>query len=115
LCYSVSHLSACLPRATNIQADLGYIEYILILQHRSSWQNIGALKSSQAEVQSFCLELSKKLDMRYKSPPLPVNLTIDQGSEADSSNDPFFEKVAGLEASSDEIQQVVSMFDKKNL
>jgi hypothetical protein len=29
---------------------------------------------SKAEVASFCLELSKKLDMRYQSPPLPVDL-----------------------------------------
>jgi len=43
---------------------------------RESWQNVIPILSSKAEVASFCLELSKKMGMRYKSPPLPVNLTI---------------------------------------
>ena len=63
-------------RATQVAADLGYIEYIVVLQHRDSWQNIGALLQSKAILQSFCLELQKKMDMRYKSPPLPVDLKI---------------------------------------
>ena len=37
------------------------------------------MNTSKAEVASFGLELSKKLDMRYKSPPLPVNLNMMQG------------------------------------
>jgi len=32
--------------------------------------------NSQAEVAAFCLELSKEMGMRYKSPPLPVNLNM---------------------------------------
>lgn len=34
---------------------------------------------------SFCLEMAKKLGMRYKSPPLPVDLTVNnkmQGMES---------------------------------
>lgn len=30
---------------------------------------------SKADLSSFCLEVSKKLDLRYVSPPMPVNLT----------------------------------------
>ena len=63
-------------RMTKFEADLGYQEYVVILQHRESWQSIGALLSSKAEVSAFCLELSKKMDMRYKSPPLPVDLSM---------------------------------------
>jgi hypothetical protein len=37
-----------------------------------------SILESKAEVASFCLELSKKLDMRYNSPSLPVDLTIVQ-------------------------------------
>jgi hypothetical protein len=32
--------------------------------------------ASKATVASFCLELSKKLDMRYQSPALPVDLAV---------------------------------------
>lgn len=63
-------------RMAKFEADLGFQEYVIILQHRESWQNIGALLSSKAQVSAFCLELSKKMDMRYKSPTLPVDLSV---------------------------------------
>jgi hypothetical protein len=112
----VSHLSARFPRSTSIQADLGYIEYLIMLQHRSSWQDIMALYVSKAEVQSYCLELSKKLDMRYRSPPLPVNLSLDAKDEGDSlssGNGSLAEKVAGLAANSEELRKLSALFDKK--
>jgi hypothetical protein len=99
-------------RSTNIQADLGFIEYIIILQHRSSWQDFGPIKMSQAEMQSYCLELSKKLDMRYESPPLPVNLKVDHRGETDSSvdNENSAEKLA---RSRSELEKVAALFDKR--
>jgi hypothetical protein len=66
------------------------------LQHRESWQNIGAILTSKADLTSFTLELSKQLGMRYDAPPLPVTLTMaeqDRGdnrtlaSDFDQSND----------------------------
>ena len=69
-------------RSIDIQADQGFVEYVVVLQHRQSWQEFLTLKISLAQVQSFCLELSKKLDMRYKSPPLPVNLSLDSAASA---------------------------------
>ncbi len=46
---------------------------------------MGAVLASKAEVASFGLELSKKLDMRYKSPPLPVNLNVMSGDKGMTS------------------------------
>ncbi len=63
-------------RATEVQADLGYIEYVVVLQHMESWQNIGDVLQSQASVASFCLEVSKKMEMRFTAPPMPVDLSI---------------------------------------
>jgi hypothetical protein len=40
---------------------------------------MGALLQSKAILQSFCLELQKKLNMRYQSPPLPVDLKMTGG------------------------------------
>jgi hypothetical protein len=45
---------------------------------REAWQSLISILESKAEVSSFCLELSKKLDMRYKSLPLPVDLALVQ-------------------------------------
>lgn len=67
-------------RATRVEQDHGFIEYVVVLQHRESWQNIGPILNSTADVSSFCLELAKKLDMRYTAPPLPVNLSMMSGT-----------------------------------
>ena len=67
-------------RATRIEADLGFIEYVVVLQHVEKWQNGGPIAQSKADVASFCLEAMKKLDMRYVAPPKPVNLNIAKGS-----------------------------------
>ncbi len=41
------------------------------------WQNIGPILASQADLASFSLEVSKKLDLRYNQPPKPVHLTFE--------------------------------------
>jgi hypothetical protein len=65
-------------RATSIQAELGWIEYIVVLQHREGWQNKVAILKSKAVIQQFCLELQKKLGIGYTSPPRPVDLTFSK-------------------------------------
>lgn len=46
------------------------------VEHRESWASWGALRNSQAALVIFSTELSKKLDIWYKNPPLPVDLSI---------------------------------------
>jgi len=72
-------------RATRVEADLGYIEYKIVLQHVEKWQNIGPVLNSKAEVASYCLEVQKKLGMRYQAPPLPVNLGINKAEQMEQS------------------------------
>jgi len=43
-------------------------------RHREPWVSLGALRDSQAALLSFTIELSKKLDIWYSRPPVPVNL-----------------------------------------
>ena len=64
-------------RATTVEADLGYIGYVLVLQHVEAWQNIGPIKESQANLSSFCLEVCKQMQIRFVSPPMPVQLYVD--------------------------------------
>jgi len=63
-------------RATRVEADLGFIEYVIALQHRDSWQHVDGILESKASVMSFCLEVQKQLDMRYVAPPTPVDLMV---------------------------------------
>ncbi|CAB9496802.1 Mechanosensitive ion channel protein [Seminavis robusta] len=63
-------------RPSRVEVEKGYIAYTVIAQHRSSWQQVGAIIESKANLTTYCLEVSKQLEMRYRSPPLPVDLTI---------------------------------------
>ena len=79
---------------------------------RESWQNVVSILVSKAQVASFCLELSKKLDMRYTSPPLPVDLAIvSRGNEVD--NQSVAAKLAGLAAGDfSGMNELSALFDK---
>lgn len=61
-------------RAATISPEQGFIEYVIHIQHRESWQQFSQLQDSRANFQSYCLEVSKQLGMNYSAPPLPVDL-----------------------------------------
>lgn len=68
-------------------------------EQREAWQSITSIVESKAEVSSFCLELSKKMGMRYRSPPLPVDLAFVQrnhiSTTASTTNDSTMQPPAG--------------------
>jgi hypothetical protein len=65
------------------------------VQHREKWQNVGQLLDSKANLQSYCLEVAKQLNVHYHAPPLPVDLKYSPaipvaeifGNESASMND----------------------------
>lgn len=63
-------------RPTEVVVDRGYISYTLIAQHRESWQKIGAILNSKANLTTYLLEVAKQLGLRYISPSLPVDLRM---------------------------------------
>jgi hypothetical protein len=63
-------------RALQVDASKGFIEYMAAVQHRHSWYDWGTIMQSKSHLIHFSLELSKKLDIWYKTPPLPVNLSV---------------------------------------
>lgn len=68
-------------RLNSIEADLGYVEYKILIQHRDSWQNIAALVTDLADVRQFAVNLSKAKGMTYRSPPLPVEMKLGGNAE----------------------------------
>jgi len=64
-------------RMTRVETDLGFAEYVITVQSRDSWQKVITVLESKAKVSAFCLEVQKKLEMKYVSPPMPVNLKFD--------------------------------------
>lgn len=63
-------------RMTRIEADLGYVAYIVVVEHRESWQQMGAILDSLADLQSFSFELSREMQMGYKAPVMPIELKM---------------------------------------
>lgn len=84
--------------------ELNYIEYVIVATHREMWQNVGPILQSQADLASFSLEVSKKLNLRYRNPPKPIHLSVNRrkGSDKDSAG--------GLS----EVQQVAQLFSAGN-
>ena len=72
-------------RSTRIESDLGYIEYVIVAQHMKAWQKVVAVLQSRADLSSFCLEIQKKLGMKYEAPPLPVDLAMRTARHGDES------------------------------
>ena len=68
-----------------------FIEYEVIAQHVESWQIIGQVLQSRADLSSFCLEVMKQMGMRYNSPSMPVNVTFQHEDHAGESNSNFNE------------------------
>jgi hypothetical protein len=56
----------------------GFFLYLTFFKTHSTGQHPTALKTSLAELSSFALELTKKMNMRYTKPPLPVDLSVIQ-------------------------------------
>jgi len=73
-------LAFCGFRAAGISVDLGFIEYKVVVQHRDKWQNLISILDSKARLTTYCLECAKQLDMRFISPPLPINLNISSNA-----------------------------------
>mmetsp|Transcript_26351 Transcript_26351/g.44013 ORF Transcript_26351/g.44013 Transcript_26351/m.44013 type:complete len:1247 (+) Transcript_26351:137-3877(+) len=69
-------------RCVKVEADLGYVQYVIILQHRDSWQHLSGILENKAAVISYCLEVQKQLNMRFLAPPTPVDLTVKNASLA---------------------------------
>ena len=79
-------------RAVRVEADQGYIEYEVVAQHVDSWQFMGQILQSRADLSSFCLEVTKQMGEKYVSPSMPVHVTITSDENGDHSDD---EKMIG--------------------
>mmetsp|Transcript_997 Transcript_997/g.2206 ORF Transcript_997/g.2206 Transcript_997/m.2206 type:complete len:135 (-) Transcript_997:36-440(-) len=98
-------------RATRVEMELNYIEYVIVATHREMWQNIGPILQSKADLASYSLEVSKKLNLRYHNPPKPVHLSLTKKKRAylieDGSYGPSeIQKVAALFGSADSVEMI---------
>lgn len=50
-------------RIARVESDLGFIEYVIVLQSHESWQSVSEVLESKAKVSRFCVELQKQLGL----------------------------------------------------
>jgi hypothetical protein len=67
----------------------GCLEYEFTLQHRESWQQIGAIKDSKSDIRKFCFDLKESLGINAGSGSvvIPTNATDTRVSATHSSWD----------------------------
>jgi small-conductance mechanosensitive channel len=63
-------------RVMQVEVDKGSLSYLLGAQHRSTWAEWTTIMLSKADLILFSVELQKKLGIYYKTPPLPVDLSM---------------------------------------
>lgn len=61
-------------RANKIDAERAYVEYMVVVQHRDSWHNIGQILDSKANLACYIQEVCAQLGMVYRPPALPVDM-----------------------------------------
>jgi hypothetical protein len=61
--------------------------------------------NSKADLSSFCLELQKKLGMKYSAPSLPVDLSLNRSQEVGSAQADAM--------GADNLQSIASMLETK--
>jgi hypothetical protein len=67
-------------RCTRVEVDLGFIEYLVALQHRDSWQSLPGILQSRGDFFSFALETQKELGIFYTAPRVPIDLVSPRDS-----------------------------------
>lgn len=96
-------------RALDVKADQGYIEYMVCVESRANWQDVFHLWHIRGLVKAFCHELAKQLEMRFISPPMPVDIRM-RGSLSDAIEDDqrrLIELTKGMKAQSEEIKGII--------
>jgi Mechanosensitive ion channel len=61
-------------RCIRMETELQLLEFLLIVQHRESWQSFGPIQTSKGNILVHAVHLQKRLNMTYTAPRLPVDL-----------------------------------------
>jgi len=72
-------------RCTHVEIELQYLKYVLIVQHRESWQSFSTIQVSKGDIYIYALYLQKELCMEYTAPKMPVQLSGDLANSLTNS------------------------------
>lgn len=103
-------------RPTEVAQDRGFTNYVIIAQHRNSWQHLGGILTSKADLVKFCMEISKQLKMTYTSPSLPVELSMrgSEGAKCDKAREITPANLASLANNYSDASQVADNYSDDN-
>lgn len=61
-------------RCNRVVANENYMEWLIVIQHREAWQQVGQVLDSKANLSSYSQEVIRQLGMQYQAPRLPVEI-----------------------------------------
>lgn len=96
-------------RTKSVEADLGYVEYSVVLVHREKWQSLPAILDSKADIQSFAVEVSRRLGIRYMAPPMGVMLDTGPLLSSSTAADAAAADQGGSSAGSSEREALMGL------
>ena len=73
-------------RNSRIEPQENFVEYVVVLQHRLSWQNLGSVLESKGAAQTFCVELLNQMGLHYTAPPKPIQIRIGNEGKDEEMN-----------------------------
>ena len=91
------------------------MQYAIIGRHRMAWVNFADILQSKADLMHFSMELSKKLDIWYRNPPLPVDLSIMGGGGGGGVGSDFIAESMARAAEENQRQAPLSPNSEKTL
>jgi len=72
-----------------------YVEFLLRLQHRESWQQIEAIEDSRSDLRKFCFNLQKRLGMRIGGGGEDSSSQVSAVSKEENDEDGYDPELSG--------------------
>jgi len=73
-------------RTNALDANAGYVEYTLVVQHIKSWQDIAPIMVQKGELLKQCNKISDSLGITYDSPPSRVDMVVKKKLDGEPTN-----------------------------
>lgn len=75
-------------RTDDTDPDMGYVQYVLKLQHIKPWQDMPTILVQRGEFIKYCNRIAEAIGITYGTPPSMVDMILSDKSERDPGDEP---------------------------
>jgi len=68
----------CAFRVISVNDQLGFLDYIVIVDHRESWVAWDQVHCSESDLIGFGIAFAKELGIAYQQPILPIQMNLEE-------------------------------------